>query len=441
MAEAQIPHGYKQTEVGVIPEDWDTRSCSALSDLITVGIVIRPTQYYTKQGVPALRSANIREDKIDAADMVFISEKANALLSKSQVRTGDVLTVRTGYPGTSAIVPPNFAGANCIDILITRPSKAVNSKYLAAWINSPFGKHQVLRNQGGLAQQHFNVGDLRNLVVALPPLAEQEAIAGTLSDADALIESLEQLIAKKRQIEQGATQELLTGKKRLPGFTTEPGYQQTEVGVIPEDWEVRPLASLGRRGRPVIKAGPFGSSLTKDKYVAEGYKVYGQEQVIRGDYLYGDYFISKALFNDLKSCAVEPGDILLSLVGTAGRVLIIPDGAPEGIINPRLIRFSFDRVIVSPYFFQYLFETETYQALLARSAQGGTMGVLNAGLLRPICIPVPLLAEQEAIAAILSDMNAEIAALEARLAKARQVKQGMLQELLTGKTRLVESAK
>ena len=165
----EVKPGYKQTEVGVIPEDWATRPCSALGDLITVGIVVRPTQYYTKQGVPALRSANIREDGIDESDMVFISEKANALLSKSQVRTGDVLTVRTGYPGTSAVVSPNFAGSNCIDILITRPSKAIDSKFLSAWINSSFGKYQVLRNQGGLAQQHFNVGDLRNLVVALPP--------------------------------------------------------------------------------------------------------------------------------------------------------------------------------------------------------------------------------------------------------------------------------
>ena len=89
-----------------------------LSDLITVGIVVRPTQYYTKQGVPALRSANIREDGIHGAEMVFISEKANALLAKSQVRTGDVLTVRTGYPGPSAVVPASFAGSNCgLDIM------------------------------------------------------------------------------------------------------------------------------------------------------------------------------------------------------------------------------------------------------------------------------------------------------------------------------------
>ncbi len=215
-----------------------------------------------------------------------------------------------------------------------------------------------------------------------------------------------------------------------------PGYKQTEVGVIPEDWDVRELASLGKRGRPAIKAGPFGSSLTKNTYVAGGYKIYGQEQVIRGDYLYGEYFISKARFIDLKSCAVAAGDILLSLVGTAGRVLIIPEGAPDGIINPRLIRFSFDLGLISPSFFKYLFETDAYQALLARNAQGGTMGVLNAGLLRSICIPLPSRVEQETIAEVLSDADAHIESLEQLIAKKRHLKQGTMQELLTGKRRL-----
>lgn len=211
------------------------------------------------------------------------------------------------------------------------------------------------------------------------------------------------------------------------------GYKQTEVGVIPVDWEFRSLDSLGKRARPAIKAGPFGSSLTKDTYVGEGYKVYGQEQVIRSDYLFGDYFISKARFNALKSCAVEPGDILLSLVGTAGRVLVIPQGAPEGVINPRLIRFSFDRDLVSPRFFQALLETDAYQAILARSAQGGTMGGLNAGLIRPLCIPLPPVAEQEAIAEAFSDTDAFIESLEQLLAKKRHIKQGAMQELLRPK--------
>ncbi|MBI4302875.1 MAG: restriction endonuclease subunit S [Chloroflexi bacterium] len=213
-------------------------------------------------------------------------------------------------------------------------------------------------------------------------------------------------------------------------------YKQTEVGVIPEDWEVAALDSLGRPGRPAIKAGPFGSSITKNTYVEEGYKVYGQEQVIRGDYLYGDYYISRDRYDELRSCAVQPGDILLSLVGTAGRVLVIPPGAPAGIINPRLIRFSFDqRVIVSAYF-RFLFETQAYQAVLARIAQGGTMGVLNAGLLRTIRIALPPLPEQTAIAAALSDADALINNLKRLIAKKRSIKQGAMQQLLTGKKRL-----
>ena len=191
-----------------------------------------------REGVPALRSANVREDRIDDGDLVFISDRSNALLSKSQIRAGDVLTVRTGYPGTSAVVPQSLAGSNCIDILITRPSNLVSSEYLSAWINSSFGKFQVLRDQGGLAQQHFNVSDLRKLLVALPPTkAEQEAIAETLSDADALIEALEQLIAKKHHIKRGAMQELLTGNRRLPGFS--------------EEWEEKRLGQIGKCYRGV----------------------------------------------------------------------------------------------------------------------------------------------------------------------------------------------
>ena len=132
-------------------------------------------------------------------------------------------------------------------------------------------------------------------------------------------------------------------------------YKLTEVGMIPEDWELKPIGSLGTASKPAIKAGPFGSSLTKNIYVLSGYKIYGQEQVIRDDYTYGDYFISPEKYKELQSCAVKAGDILLSLVGTTGKVLVIPDNAPQGIINPRLIRFSFDSKVVFSSFFKELF--------------------------------------------------------------------------------------
>lgn len=214
------------------------------------------------------------------------------------------------------------------------------------------------------------------------------------------------------------------------------GYKQTEVGVIPEDWDISRLDSLGSGAIPPIKAGPFGSSLTKDIYVSHGYKVYGQEQVIRGDYLYGDYFISTAKYRELESCAINPGDVLLSLVGTMGKILVVPEGAPEGVINPRLIRFSFDRKRVCPQFFKELFESAQMQSFLARYAQGGTMGVLNASMLRPVSIALPSLLEQQAIATALSDVDALLAAQDKFIAKKRDIKQAAMQQLLTGKQRL-----
>ncbi len=134
----------------------------------------------------------------------------------------------------------------------------MDSEWLAIWVNSPYGKEQILRNQGGLAQKHFNVEDMRNLVVALPSLPEQRAIASVLSDVDALISRLNQLIAKKRDLKQAAMQQLLTGKQRLPRFRQKPGYKRTDVGVIPEDWEE---ANLGEK---TVKVGsgitPTGGS-------------------------------------------------------------------------------------------------------------------------------------------------------------------------------------
>lgn len=215
-----------------------------------------------------------------------------------------------------------------------------------------------------------------------------------------------------------------------------PSFRQTEMGVLPSDWGIARLEDLGTKHRPCIKAGPFGSALTKDTYVTGGYKVYGQEQVIRGDHKYGDYWISLEKYKELENCAVIPGDVLLSLVGTSGKLLIVPEGASPGVINPRLLRLSFHRALVDPVWFKYLFETNQFQSHLESKAQGGTMGVLNAGALRPISIPLPSIHEQRAIAAALSDVDALISGLDQLIAKKRNIKQAAMQQLLTGKTRL-----
>jgi type I restriction enzyme S subunit len=409
--------GYKQTEVGLIPREWNVLPCSALSTFITVGIVVKPAQYYVASGIPALRSANIREDGVSDADMVFISERANSLLSKSQVRSGDVLTVRTGYPGTSAVVPPRLSGANCIDILITRPAGAlVSPHFLAAWINSSHGRGQVLRNQGGLAQQHFNVGDLRDLLVALPPTkAEQEAIAEALSDADALIESLEQLLAKKHHLKQGAMQELLTGKKRLPGFSDSwVSVRLGELATFSKGWGLPKSALDPFGGEPCIH---YGELFTKYKEVIE--QIESRTSISTAPV--------RSTFNDV---LMPTSDVTPNGLAKASCV------QAEGVIlggDILVLRVDSSRLYAP--FLSYVVRFERDQIL--QLVTGSTVFHLYAADMKKFAFVLPSTTEQQAIVDILNSMDAEIAALEAKLTKAREVKQGMMQELLTGRIRLV----
>jgi type I restriction enzyme, S subunit len=208
----QAPELYWESPIGWIPKEWEVKRCSDLCSRICVGIVIQPTQYYVNDGVPAFRSANIREDGIDPNNFVYISPYSNNLLAKSQVKEGDILSVRTGYPGTSVVVPKEFIGANCIDILISTPGNQTNSEYLCHWINSSFGKEQVLRQQGGMAQQHFNVGEMRQLLVALPNIPEQLLIANKLKICANRLDAEQATFIKLQKQKSGLMHDLLTGK-------------------------------------------------------------------------------------------------------------------------------------------------------------------------------------------------------------------------------------
>jgi type I restriction enzyme S subunit len=282
---------------------------------------------------------------------------------------------------------------------------------------------------------------LKSFRIPLPPTkVEQEAITEVLSDADALIESLEQLIAKKRQIKQGAMQELLTGKKRLPGFATKPGYKQTEVGEIPEDWEVMHVRDLVKHGPKNGYSGRSGQDSRGTPTLSlaatsSGRLVLNQDTV---KYLENRIPTDSPLF-------LEPGDILVQRSNTAELVgtTAIFNGPAATFVYPDLImRLRFKKRATAEWFWRYANSTSG-RRFFSRVAAGstGSMPKISGDKLRDMVVPLPPLTEQEAITAILSDMDAEVAALEAKLAKARQLKQGMMQELLTGKTRLVESEK
>ena len=176
--------------LGEIPAHWETRRLKFLSPQITVGIVVTPAKYYEMAGVPCLRSLNVRERGLSDADLVFISEESNLLHSKSIIHVGDLVAVRSGQPGTTAVVDQRFDGANCIDLIIIRRSHCINSEFLAHFLNSDPAKMQFLSGSGGAIQQHFNIETATRLVLPLPSLEEQRDIAAAISEATAKVDAL-----------------------------------------------------------------------------------------------------------------------------------------------------------------------------------------------------------------------------------------------------------
>jgi type I restriction enzyme S subunit len=280
-------------------------------------------------------------------------------------------------------------------------------------LQSEQAQRSLANSAVGTTRMELSIAILKQVCVALPPTkAEQEAIAEVLSDADALIESLEQLLAKKHQIKQGTKQELLTGKTRLPGFQSKPGYKQTEVGVIPEDWGVEPVENLAHI--------TTGSKNTQDRLDDGQYPFFVRSQTVERINSYS--FDGEAV--------LTAGDG----VGT-GKVFHYINGRFDA--HQRVYCMSDFSGRINGFFFYLYFSSHFYGRIMQMTAKSSVDSVRREMIARmPIPLP-PNKAEQEGIAAILSDMDAEITALEAKLAKARQLRQGMMRELLTGRIRLV----
>ncbi len=379
--------------------------------------------------VPVLRMGNLQAGAIDWTDLVYSSNAVE--IRKYLLNPGDVLFNRTNtveLVGKTAYFngerPAIFAGY--LIRVVTAPTK-LDAKYLTYVMNTEMArKHSAQVLTIAVGQANINAQKLRTYPIPVPPTAgEQRAIAEALSDVDELITSLDRLIAKMRDVKQGAMQQLLTGKTRLPGFTGSGRLKHTEVGPIPEEWSASPL-------------GSFCSCYSGGTPSTENSRYYG-----------GDIpWITSSDLNDVRvievagritheglanSAAkiVAPQTLLLALYGATSGVCAITE--IRAAINQAVLAIV-PRGVATQYLFQYLrYRRDFY----ARTYTQGGQPNFSGEIVKSFVVPVPLLREQSAIADVLSDMDAEIAALEARRDKTKLLKQGMMQELLTGKTRLV----
>jgi type I restriction enzyme S subunit len=413
----EVKVGYKQTEAGVIPADWEV---GCLHRFWNVTDCKHVTAKFIASGYPV---ASIREVQSRFVDLIDANQTTRTFYNmlteggrKPQI--GDLILSRNATVGEVAQVadwhPPFAMGQDVC--LLRRKSPEFSPNFLQAVFRSAIIGRQMADLMVGSTFRRINVQQIKRFVVPMPKPFEQEAVAEALGDSDALIQSLEQLLTKKRQIKQGAMQELLTGKKRLPGFS--------------EKWAVKRLGELAE-----IHSG--GTPSTTQSRFWDGAVLWCTPTDITR--LNGFKYLSdtsrKISQLGLKSSSAEvipANSVIMTSRATIGQCAInrLPVATNQGFKN-----FTpFDGVDVEFLYYLLLMQRQGFISLCG----GSTFLEIGRAQLVAFEVRVPAAkAEQSAIATILSDMDSEIDALEVKLSKARDLKQGMMQELLTGRIRLV----
>jgi type I restriction enzyme S subunit len=391
----ELKPGYKQTEVGVIPEDWDVQTMATLAKITTgpFGTLLKASEYSADgSGVPLVSVGEVRDGYIKITEHTpRVPPTVIRRLPQYVLRAGDIVFGRKGAVDRSALITKKeegyFLGSDGISV---RLSGSCSPIYASCQLRSHRIRSWLLQNAIGTTMASLNQGILKKIPLSLPPPPEQEAIASALSDIDDLIESLDELISKKQGIKQAAMQELLTGKRRLPGFEGE--------------WEMKRLGDVlsichGKSQRDVeVTNGPYPILATGGQIGTAERPLYSRPSVLIGR----KGTINKPQYMDTPFWTVDT------------------------------LFYSEMKEVNSARFFYYLFCTIDWMQF--NEASG--VPSLNAKTIETIEVGCPTTQEQDAIASVLSELDAELAALVARKVKAQQLKQGMMQQLLTGKIRL-----
>lgn len=251
-----------------------------LCDRLTVGHVGKMVDEYADDGVPFLRSQNVKPFVIDRQGLLYVTDRFHRRLGKSRLRAGDVVVVRTGYPGTAAVVPETLDDSNCADLVVITPSDQLNAHVLAAIFNSAWGRSTVGGHLVGSAQQHFNVGSARALRLQLPDRATQDRIADVLCALHGLIENNRRRVELLEQMAQAIYREWFV-RFRFPGHE-DATFVDSPLGPIPAGWDVTTIGDVVefRYGKALKAADRQGGSVAV--VGSSGYVGWHNESLVAG---------------------------------------------------------------------------------------------------------------------------------------------------------------
>jgi type I restriction enzyme S subunit len=404
----EVKKGYKQTEIGIIPEDWEVYKIYDICSLSKK----RYNPKLSKEVYKCIELEHLSQETGRLLDYCFSDQQFSI---KSFFEKEDVLFGKL-RPYLKKFYYAEINGVCSTEIWVLKSKTHILSKYLYYLIQTKIILDAANQSTGTkMPRADWNF--ISNILVFLPPLTEQTAIANALSDIDALIESLEKLITKKCNIKQGAMQQLLTGKKRLPGFKSE--------------WKTTKLSDLGffrsGNGFPLKFQGFFDGKYpffkVSDMNIKEN-KIY----LVKANNL-----IDEDIKNTIYAYVFPRNTIVFAKIGAAIFLERKKMLFKMSCIDNNMMGFVYNENIVNSYYIYLVFHSIKLSKLISVTA----LPSLNAKDIGKIEFYIPPLPEQTAIAEVLSDMDSEIEALEKKLDKYKKVKQGMMQELLTGKKRLI----
>lgn len=396
-AQPAVPPGYKQTEMGVIPEEWGVEPLGELSDFVTSGSR-GWAQFYSESGALFIRSQNVRDGRLSFEDVQYVSPPTGAEGNRTKVKPNDLLITITGNSvGNVALVDQAFDEAYISQhVGLVRLKEPTRGAYISRYLspNSP-GNPQIAGSQSGQSKPGLNLQNLKEFRIAMPTtLNELHAIAAALIDVDGLLGGLDRLIAKKRDLKQAAMQQLLTGQIRLPGFHGE--RELKRLGDVVE-----------------IKKGQLITSSTLK---------HGDIPVIAGGKQPAYFHASANRFG--RTVTISASGASAGYVALYDEPIFASDCSTISESESYCLDFVF---------YQLLCKQQT----IYRAQTGGAQPHIHAKDLNPIPFAFPPHPEQTAIAEVLTEMDGELAMLEQQLEKTRALKQAMMQELLTGRIRLV----
>lgn len=434
----QVMTKFKTTEVGLIPEDW---FIAKLNEIMTImGGGAFKSSDSQRHGIRWLKIANVGLNQLDWTEESYLpahfAEEFSSFLLKEKdcvvALTRPILRNRLKIAWVRDSDAPSLLNQRVGRINAIKGNDIGFVYYLLQKDNV---LSSLAQSMAGTDPPNLSTKSVYSIVSAVPSSPkEQRAIATALSDVDALINSLDRLIAKKRDIKHATVQQLLTGDTRLPGFKKKDGFKQTEIGLIPEDWIVSTLGD--------VMDFRNGVNADKDAY-GSGVKFINVLEVITNSHLSasqipGRISLPKVMIG---AFAVQSGDILFNRTSETtqelGLASVYIGTTEEVVFGGFVIRGRTKNHSLHHNYAGFALRSPAVRSQIMAKGQGAVRANIGQSDLRKVAIPLPPVPEQASIAKTLSDMDTELMVLQQRRDKTILLKQGMMQELLTGRTRLV----